>query len=201
MCVSAEQLAGHALARVDELERAARRAQQARHHRLVLERGEGAGRVAEQAAHPDERRRAQCDLQLERVEAQREAGPPRGPQRRLLAQRAIAGARHVAQDAVVLLASPREGLAAVRHDDGVQPGAERAEPVRQHVRAQRLRVVRDDDATLRAVRDHLEQLRRLRAWRGADVEHTVRGLHAEKQRRHHAHHLLPHHQPTARRTQ
>eukprot|EP00965_Chrysotila_dentata_P140643 4650197-Pleurochrysis_carterae.AAC.2 len=71
-------------------------------HRLVLDRVERARGVREQSADFEQRRRAHRQLQLQRVQLEPEPRPPTRPQRGLLPQRAVAGARHVAQHAVVL---------------------------------------------------------------------------------------------------
>ena len=61
--------------------------------------------------------------------------------------------------------------------------------VDQHARAALVRVVGDDHA-LSAVHA-LQQLHRLGAGRGAEVQHAVVRLHLEEERRKHAHALLP----------
>ena len=69
-------------------------------HRLVLDGRERARRVDEVAARPQELQSAGEDGQLQREHRGRRTRLPRVPNVGVLAQRAVAGARHVAQHAV-----------------------------------------------------------------------------------------------------
>mmetsp|Transcript_17088 Transcript_17088/g.43021 ORF Transcript_17088/g.43021 Transcript_17088/m.43021 type:complete len:228 (-) Transcript_17088:436-1119(-) len=107
---------------------------------------------------------------------------PRGP---------IPRTRHIAHDArEPIVPQPWHRLRGVaRHDEGGGPVAEATCPPRQGVTPQRRRVVRHDKPIVTQL---LKHLRRLRARRGAHVEHDRVCRHIKQHRRQHARHLLPH---------
>ena len=89
------------LGHIDDGQRAGTSAEDLAHHRLVLHGVERARAVHHAAADLQQRRASHRDLHLQRVQPEGELRVPPRPQRRALAQCAVAAARHVAHDAVV----------------------------------------------------------------------------------------------------
>mmetsp|Transcript_13259 Transcript_13259/g.42502 ORF Transcript_13259/g.42502 Transcript_13259/m.42502 type:complete len:457 (-) Transcript_13259:175-1545(-) len=209
--------AGQRVPRVDEAEAAAaERGEDARHDRLVLDRVEGAGGVDEPPAHLEQPHALAPYLHLQRVQHVPRPRRPPPPDDGVLAQRAVARAGHVAQNAIeekrrgggALAHRLREEARVVRGDDerrGVQPGGAGGE----QLAALDVCVVGDEEAASlveaphgrarggvrvcdpRGRSQHLEDLLRLRARTRAHIEHGHAGPHVEQERRHHRHRLLP----------
>ena len=192
------ELAGH----VEELEGTLGLLEERGDDRLVLDGVEGAGAVHEPAANLEQLRRADGDLELQRVEAVAVADAPPGPDVGSLAHGAVAGAGHVAQDGVELERPTAPGhdirevlRLVVGHEQARGVGAFGL--VRQEVAPLEIHVVGDDEAggnllllLTEGPVEHLQQLERLTPGGGAHVQHPVVRGDVEEERRDHGHRLL-----------
>ncbi|KAH9391219.1 hypothetical protein TYRP_006817, partial [Tyrophagus putrescentiae] len=206
--------------RVHQLQGALGVVEQAGHHRLVLRGVQTAGAVRHQAVLCEQLQAAPGNLRLHVVEVVRIGGVPLGPDVVVLAEGAVAGARDVGEDAVELERRFGGCLVEGGHRRGVVVGDHHAgavQPVRlvdQHVAALVVEVVGhyeaiqglvttvallgqdrhavsvDDKVHAGVGVQHLDDLRRLGAGRGAHVQHRVTGPDLKQQRRDHRHRLL-----------
>eukprot|EP00962_Isochrysis_galbana_P011909 scaffold3356_cov112-Isochrysis_galbana.AAC.12 len=160
------------------------------HDRLVLNRVEGAGRVAHRPAHPQQRHAAQRDAQLQPVLPEPVCNLPPVEDFGMFAGCTVASARHVAHDLVE----------AGRRTAGRPAGHALGPVLRHHQRGTgRVGIVGHHDSTTTRAGElrsqSLDELGRLAARGGAHVQHTLAGLHVEQASRQHRSHLLPDQQP------